>query len=136
MGMTRSSSRSSYKDLVYEEKCCYEVVDCFCCPDVLLCRDQRRQRVLPPQQWLWLWLCRSGSVVLRSGPVVLRSGSDLLRSGPGAQLLRSGPGPGSCAELLRSGPGSGCAVLLCSGPGSSQLLRSGSQLRLWLQCGS
>jgi hypothetical protein len=65
----------------------------------------------------------------------------VLRSGP--DLLRSGPGSGSCAQLLRPGSGPG-PVVLRSGPGCSQLLRSGpdlrlqrsSQLRLWLQCGS
>ena len=100
------------------------MVDCFCCPVVLLCRYQRRQCVLEPPR-LWLRLCavvlRSGSFVLRSGPQLLRSGPDLLCAGSRrcAVLLR--PGPGSRAELLRSGSRR-CAVVLRSGP----------ELWLWL----
>jgi hypothetical protein len=54
---------------------------------------------------------RSGSVVLRSGPQLLRSGADLLRSGSCPDLLRSGPG---CSQLLRSGA-LRCSVVLRSG---------------------
>ena len=90
--------------------------DCFCCPVVLLCRHERRQRVLASR--LWLWLC---AVVRRSGSFVLCAGAQLLRSGP--DLLRSGPGP--CSQLLRSG--SGCSVVLRSGAvRCSFVLRSGS----------
>jgi hypothetical protein len=102
------------------------VVYRFCCPVVLLCRHQRRQRVLPSQPWLWLlhagsFVLRSGADLLCAGPDLLRSGSDLLCPGPGRRgsfVLRSGPG----AELLRSGP------LRCP-----VVLRSGPELWLWLQ---
>ncbi len=69
-------------------------------------------------------------------PSLLRSGSDLLRSGPGSGSCPSccASGPGSCSVVLRSGPGSGCSQLLRSGP--DLRLQRGSQLRLWLQCGS
>jgi len=95
------------------------VDDCFGCPVVLLCRHERRQRVLPPQQWLWLWL---RAVVRRSGSFVLCAGPELLRSGP--DVLRSGS-CGGCSQLLRSGSGCGSFVLR-SGCCCPVLLRSGS----------
>jgi hypothetical protein len=92
------------------------MVDCFCCPVVLLCRHQRRQRVLPPQPLLWLL----HAVLLCAGSFVLCAGPDLLRSGPGPDLL--------CSGSLR------CPVVLRSGPlRRAVVLRSGPELWLWLQ---
>jgi len=97
------------------------MVDCFCCPVVLLCRHQRRQRVLPSQPWLWLlhaFLLCAGSFLLCPGPDLLCAGPDLLRSRPGPDLLCAGPGPDLlCSRALR------CPVVLRSGP----------ELWLWLQ---
>ena len=89
---------------------------------------------------LWLRL-RARRAVLRLRRAALRPRAAALRLRPAAlrprlrllrQLLRSGPG--SCSVVLRSGPGSGCSQLLRSGP--DLRLQRGSQLRLWLQCGS
>ena len=95
----------------------------FCCLVVLLCRHQRRQRVLPSQPLLWL--LHAGSFLLCAGPDLLCARPDLLCAGP--VVLRSRPGP----DLLCAGPG---PDLLRSGSlRRSVVLRSGPELWLWLQ---
>jgi hypothetical protein len=111
-GQTRSSSRSSYKTWC-TRRSDDEVAFCFCGVVVLLFDRELGERVLPPRRWMWLRLC---AVVLRSGPELLRSGAVVLCSGSDVCGSRADLRSGSCrcrSQLLRSGPG------------RSQLLRSG-----------
>ena len=101
-GMTRSSSRSSYKTWC-TRRSDNEVAFDFCGVVVLLFDRQLGERVLPPRWWMWLRLCAD---LLQCSSVVLRSRAFVLCSGPDVCGSRTGLCPGSgCgrSQLLRSG---------------------------------